>query len=193
MSDQLNEALDSFINTYIDLVGDDNRQLLTNYDADWISSCLLNTPSELSSLNDGDDAIWRPHLQPASSHLRDLASALEIEIHPQLEALFCRYYSHDLPATTERGDLDILQAWNEDDFERLQKNLISHVLMKRRLKQAETLFFATTDQEDFIISVDVGSGNIMLEQVGKVATEVLAPDLASFMKTLKPRNVVLTF
>ena len=106
---------------------------------------------------------------------------------------FINTYIHDLPATTERGDLDILQAWNEDDFERLQKNLISHVLMKRRLKQAETLFFATTDQEDFIISVDVGSGNIMLEQVGKVATEVLAPDLASFMKTLKPRNVVLTF
>jgi SecY interacting protein Syd len=193
MSNQLVENLDSFINSYIDLVGDENRELLTDYDEDWLSPCLLASESELADTTDGDKTAWRPHLQAASSHLGDLATALEIEIHPDLEALFCRYYSHDLPAVTDRGELDILQAWNKDDFERLQKNLISHVLMKRRLKQPETLFFATTDQEDFIISIDVASGNVMLEQVGKVPKEVLADNLASFIKTLRPRNVVLTF
>lgn len=193
MSNQLVENFDSFLNSYIDLAGDDNRQLLTNYDADWLSPCLLTAPNQLTSLADGDETVWRPHLQPSTSHLKDLAAALEINIDPQLEALFCRYYSHDLPAKTARGDLDILQAWNADDFERLQKNLISHVLMKRRLKQAETLFFATTDQEDFIISIDVSSGKVMLEQVGKEPAEVLANDLASFIQSLEPRNLVLTF
>lgn len=193
MSNQLVENFDSFLNSYIDLAGDDNRQLLTNYDADWLSPCLLTAPNQLTSLADGDETVWRPHLQPSTSHLKDLAAALEINIDPQLEALFCRYYSHDLPAKTARGDLDILQAWNADDFERLQKNLISHVLMKRRLKQAETLFFATTDQEDFIISIDVSSGKVMLEQVGKEPAEVLAKDLASFIQSLEPRNLVLTF
>lgn len=193
MSNSLVENFDSFVNAYIDLAGDDDRQLLTEYDADWFSPCLLLGKEQLADVADGEQTAWRPMLQPASSHLGDLATALEIEIHPQLETLFCRYYGHDLPATTERGDLDILQAWNQDDFERLQKNLISHVLMKRRLKQPETLFFATTDQEDFIISIDVASGNVMLEQVGKVPKEVLADDLNSFIKSLQPRNVVVTF
>ncbi len=193
MSNSLVENLDSFINAYIDLAGDDKRRLLTGFDTDWLSTCLLFSEVQLTDVTNGEQMAWRPQLQPASSHLGDLAAALEIEIHPQLADLFCRYYSHDLPATTERGDLDILQAWNQDDFERLQKNLISHVLMKRRLKQPETLFFATTDQDDFIISVDVASGNVMLEQVGKVPTEVLANDIASFIKTLTPRNVVVTF
>ena len=193
MSNSLVENLDSFINAYIDLAGDDKRRLLTGFDTDWLSTCLLFSEVQLTDVTNGEQMAWRPQLQPASSHLGDLAAALEIEIHPQLADLFCRYYSHDLPATTERGDLDILQAWNQDDFERLQKNLISHVLMKRRLKQPETLFFATTDQDDFIISVDVASGNVMLEQVGKVPTEVLANDIAGFIKTLTPRNVVVTF
>jgi SecY interacting protein Syd len=193
MSNSLVENFDSFVNAYIDLAGDNDRQLLTEYDADWFSPCLLLGKEQLADVADGEQTAWRPMLQPASSHLGDLAKALEIEIHPQLETLFCRYYGHDLPATTERGDLDILQAWNQDDFERLQKNLISHVLMKRRLKQPETLFFATTDQEDFIISVDVASGNVMLEQVGKVPKEVLADDLNSFIKSLQPRNVVVMF
>lgn len=193
MSNSLVETFDSFVNAYIDLVGDEDRQLLTEYDADWFSPCLLLDEAQLLDVADGEQTTWRPQLQPVSSHLGDLAKALEIDIHPQLETLFCRYYSHDLPATTERGELDILQAWNQNDFERLQKNLISHVLMKRRLKQPETLFFATTDQEDFIISIDVASGNVVLEQVGKVPEEVLADDLDSFIKSLRPRNVVVTF
>lgn len=193
MSKQIVDSLDSFINSYIDLVGDDKRELQTDFDADWLSPCLLANDEALALLADGDATSWRPHLQPASSHLGDLAKALEIDINADLETLFCRYYSHDLPAVTDRGELDILQAWNEDDFERLQKNLISHVLMKRRLKQPETLFFATTDQEDFIIVIDVATGKVMLEQVGKVPKEVLADDLPSFIQTLRPRDLVLTF
>ncbi|WP_264358393.1 SecY-interacting protein Syd [Brumicola pallidula] len=121
MLNPLVENLDSFINAYIDLAGDDKRQLLTEFDADWLSPCLLFSEIQLTDVTTGEKMAWRPQLQPVSSHLGDLAKALEIDIHPQLETLFCRYYSHDLPATTERGDLDILQAWNQDDFERLQK------------------------------------------------------------------------
>ncbi len=190
MTNQLVDNLDNFINSYIDLVGNDNRQMVTEFDADWLSPCIQVSEAELSSIDDGTEVYWAPSLQPKNTHLGDLAKALEVDIDPQLEALFCRYYSHDLPAQTDRGELDILQAWNKDDFERLQKNLISHVLMKRRLKQPETLFFATTDQDDFIISLEVASGNVMLEQVGKIPTEVLASDLASFIKALRPRDAV---
>ena len=78
-----------------------------------------------------------------------------------LLALFCRYFSHDINATAEQGGLTLLQAWNEEDFDRLQKNLIAHVLMKRRLKQADTLFFALTDEEDLLLSILLETGEVV--------------------------------
>ena len=84
------------------------------------------------------------------------------------------------------GNLQLLLPWNQDDMVRLQQNLVGHVLMKRRLDQPETLFFAVTDEEDFILSVDNQSGEVVLEQVGLLPQEVLAPDLASFLASLEP-------
>ena len=75
---------------------------------------------------------------------------------------------------------------SEEDFERLQQNLIGHLLMKQRLKQPPTLFFGLTDEDDFILSVDNASGEVVLEQVGKLPTRCLAPDLATFVDGLTP-------
>ncbi|MBF7072257.1 SecY-interacting protein [Glaciecola sp. MH2013] len=188
----LNESLDQFISSYIGLLSDDNSQIMTEYDSEWPSPCIQLTSEDLNATADGSEVPWQPVLRNDGVTLNNIAEALEIEIDPQLSALFCRYYSHDLPAVTERGELEILQAWNEEDFDRLQKNLIAHVLMKRRLKQPETLFFATTDQEEFIISLELATGNVVLEQVGKLPKEVLAPDIATFIDSLKPRAVVVT-
>jgi SecY interacting protein Syd len=183
-------SLEQFHTAYIDLIGNDERLMMTEFDSDWLSPCIQLSEELLAKTNDGDSVPWKPVRRDSGLSLDNLASALEIEIDPQLSALFCGYFSHDLPASTERGDLDIIQVWNEEDFERLQKNLIAHVLMKRRLKHDDTLFFATTDQEEFIISLDVKTGNVMLEQVGKVPQEVLAPDIATFISGLTPRPVV---
>ena len=43
-----------------------------------------------------------------------------------------------------------------------------------------------TDEEDFIISIDNDTGEVVLEQVGKRPSEVLAPNLAEFLAHLKP-------
>ena len=83
MSNSLVENLDSFINAYIDLAGDDKRQFLTEFDTDWLSPCLLFSEVQLTDVTNGEQMAWRPQLQPASSHLGDLAAALEIDIHPQ--------------------------------------------------------------------------------------------------------------
>lgn len=61
--------------------------------------------------------------------------------------------------------------------------------MKRRLKQPETLFFAVTDQEDFIISLEHHSGHVVVEQVGKKPHIKLADSLLAFIQTLKPNPV----
>ncbi|MDU0356093.1 SecY-interacting protein Syd [Paraglaciecola aquimarina] len=85
--------------------------------------------------------------------------------------------------------MQLLQAWNLQDFERLQQNLIGHILMKRRLRQPETLFFGVTDQEDFILTLDNSTGQVLLEQVGLQSNDILAPNLAQFIDLLEPEMI----
>ena len=59
-------------------------------------------------------------------------------------------------------------------------------MMKRRLRQPVTLFFALTDDENFILSVDNETGEVVLEPVGKPATQVIASSLAAFIEGLTP-------
>ena len=80
----------------------------------------------------------------------------------------------------------MLQVVNSEDFERLQQNLIGHLLMKQRLRQAPTLFFGLTDEEDFILTVVNESGEVALEQVGREPANILAPSLAVFIEQLTP-------
>ena len=58
--------------------------------------------------------------------------------------------------------------------------------MKRRLKQRETIFFAVTDEEDTMLSVLNSTGEVYLEQTGVEVKTLLAPDLISFLRQLRP-------
>jgi SecY interacting protein Syd len=164
-----------------------NSPLLVEFDDDWNSPCLsIDDKNQSLQVENGQAVSWQPVLQNPVNTMDNIASALELEIPEELATFFTRYFSLDIPAKAQRGELSLIQAWNQHDFERLQGNLIAHVLMKRRLKQAETLFFAATDDDDFIISVDCASGQVMLEQIGLTPKEVLADTLTEFIYELTP-------
>ncbi|GBL04146.1 SecY-interacting protein [Glaciecola sp. KUL10] len=183
----ITQALDVFINKYIDLMRENNSQLLVDFDEEWTSPCLDICRENVSnSVVTGETLEWRPVRQDVANSMDNIASALELEIPEELSIFFTRYYSLDLPAKTERGELSLIQVWNQHDFERLQGNLIAHVLMKRRLKQPETLFFAATDDDDFIVSIDCASSKVMLEQIGLTPKETLAESLTEFIDGLTP-------
>lgn len=181
MSESVTKALDNFIQKY-QIVAESHPQLLkTEYDAQWPSDCYMSTESDVDNL-----VPWQPVKQQGNANLDALSAALEMQIHPDLVSFYSRYWSNNLNAKTAKGDLQLLQAWNQEDFERLQQNLIGHILMKRRLKQPETLFFALTDEDDFILTLDNKSGEVLLEQVGLLPKEVVAVDLATFIDSLEP-------
>ncbi|MBT0585025.1 SecY-interacting protein [Alteromonas oceanisediminis] len=177
MSEKLNCALDGFIHGYIDKA---EAGLVIAYDEDFPSRCIV------AAATDGENVLWQPVLQTENNHFDNVQSALDLTLNTEYTAFFTRYWSDHLHASAPDGELTLLQVWNQDDFERLQQNLIGHVLMKRRLKQPETLFFALTDQEDIIISVENTTGNVVVEQVGKRPHRTLAPSLAEFLGSLVP-------
>lgn len=173
-------ALDHFIHKWLMHQQHNDIKLLIDKDEEWPSPALTG-----GSFN-RDQEYWQPTLQSGDNSLSALEKGLDITINPQLQSYFSRYWSDNLNARTKRGGLQLLFPWNQQDFTRLQENLIAHVLMKRRLKQQDTLFFAVTDEDDFILSVLNDTGEVALEQVGREPQEILAPSLLTFLSELEP-------
>lgn len=180
MSEKVIAALDDFVQKYKDAAKTNPEMLLVEYDNDWPSECYKQSGST------GDRVNWQPIKRSGDFNFSDLEVALEMKIHQDVISYYSAYWSDNLNAKTDNGYLQLLQPWNQDDFERLQQNLIGHILMKRRLKQPETFFVALTDEDDFILTVNNNSGEVMLEQVGLVPKEVVAPSLAVLIQSLQP-------
>jgi SecY interacting protein Syd len=180
MSEKVTAALDEFVQRYLIAAKKHPKMLVVEYDNDWPSDCYT------TSGNTGDRVDWQPIMRAGIANFNDLETALEMNIHQDVISYYSAYWSDNLSAETNKGYLQLLQPWNQGDFERLQQNLVGHILMKRRLKQPETLFVALTDEDDFIITVDNTSGEVMLEQVGLLPKEVVAPNLALFIQSLQP-------
>ncbi|GAC13338.1 SecY-interacting protein [Aliiglaciecola lipolytica] len=174
-------ALQSFVSEYVDYYQNNQQPLVIQYDKNWPSPCYQQNGEQDEWVN------WRPILQTAPASFEHFEQALDLKMDEQLKQYYTCFWSDNLNANTERGNLQLLMPWNEEDFERLQKNLVAHVLMKRRLGQEETLFFAITDEDDFIVSVHNQSGKVMLEQVGLEPKETLAESLEEFIQQLSPR------
>ena len=180
MTTNILQTVDEFVARLCEFQQTHQIILSIEQDPDWPS------PAEQGKPNSDGEVIWTPSLQPSANNFQALVDGLELSPDAELEAYYTRYFSDNLDAETERGRLQLLMPWNHDDFTRLQQNLVAHVLMKRRLGQRETLFFAVTDEEDFIISVLNDTGEVVLEQVGKEPQEILASSLSAFFTQLKP-------
>jgi SecY interacting protein Syd len=59
--------------------------------------------------------------------------------------------------------------------------------MKQKLKQPLTLFFALTDDENMILSVNNDNGEVWVEKVGCEAHKKVADSLTCFIRMLTPR------
>lgn len=184
MSDHVSTALDDFVQRYLAAAKNHPHMSLVEYDQEWPSECYIS-----SGIPDGQ-VPWQPIKRKETARLTDLQRALDMDIHPAVISYYTAYWSDNLNAKTSKGQLQLLQPWNQQDFERLQQNLVGHILMKRRLKQPETLFIGLTDEDDFILSVDNESGEVVLEQVGLVPKDVLAANLAEFIHSLLPDTAV---
>jgi SecY interacting protein Syd len=185
------QILQQFSNQYINEYQHLHSHLpIIDQDDDWPSPCEVSPAEHGSnhhSISNGQ-VYWQPVLLAKEQELNfdNVESALELTLHQDVKTYFTVLYSENLDARCEEGDLSLLFAWNKDDFQRLQENLIGHILMKQRLKQKETIFFAVTDEEDMIVSVDNNTGAVWVERVGCEPHKKLADSLAVFISRLVP-------
>ena len=154
-------------------------------DEQWPSPCEQREAQNGEPL-DGH-VFWQPVANSGEQlSFENVESALNITLHQDIKDYFTSIYSESLEAQCDDGKLSLLFAWNEDDFQRLQENIIGHILMKQRLKQPITVFFAVTDEEDMIISFDNDSGEVWVEQVGRKPHKKLTNSIVEFINILEP-------
>ncbi|MCF7498800.1 SecY-interacting protein [Pseudoalteromonas sp. L1] len=151
------------------------RLPVIEHDEAWPSPCEQGDVDEQGLIQ------WRAAAQQPKGSLNDLANALELNFPEELDVLFGHLYAGNLLVRIDDHHIELLQAWNEDDFSRLQQNITGHVLMKRKLKQPETVFIGLTEQDDLLITVLVESGEVCLEYVGKKPHHVLANSISEFL------------
>lgn len=166
----------SFVENYQETL---NHLPLVAVDEQWPSPCIKE------KFND-DFMTWLPIEVKQKLSFENIERALDLSLHPTIKTYFSVIFSDSIPASCSEGYLQLLFAWSEADFERLQENLIGHVLMKQKLKQEITLFFAVTDDENIILSVNNSSGEVWAERVGCKAHKKIANSLNEFIDELQP-------
>ncbi len=147
------------------------------HDEAWPSPCEVATNDGLSE--------WQPVRRASAASLTPLSEALEVAFPDELSDFYGHLYSGNLPASIDGHRIELLQPWNEDDFVRLQQNITGHVLMKRKLKQPETVFIGLTEQDDLLITVSLTDGGVYLEYVGKTPHHQLAPSIGEFLQRIE--------
>lgn len=180
------QALATFIERYVQRYPD----LRDPFDAQWRSPCEINPP-QLSAPAESDqqmEVAWRPLRREIQQDLfAPLATALEIDVHPDITAYYGSFFSGGLEAQSSDGPVSLLQLWNDADAERLIENLLGHAIAKQRAKAPFSVFFACTDVDsELFLSVENHTGHVILERPGYKPERTVAPSLSEFIAGLTP-------
>ena len=174
-------ALGRFLERYVEACWRDLGSLPRQpHDPAWPSPCQVGSA-------DADGIIrWEPVARDSPADFSGLERALEVAIHPDVVAFYGRYWCDSIAARTDEGALTLIQVWNPEDFDRLLANLIGHALAKRRARLPLTIFIATTDEDDLMLSIGNASGAVVLETPGSEPIREVAPCIADFLDQVTP-------
>jgi len=152
---------------------------LVDFDPEWISPCQVGGVVD-------DKIQWQAAKRDEKVDFSNIEAALEVTLHPSIEALFCTAYSEHIACEFEGHPIELIQVWNEQDFQMLQENMIAHFMMQKRLKKPASMFIASCSDEMQVISILNETGQVQLETLGKKQEAVLAESLADFLQKLTP-------
>lgn len=178
---EVQQALTDFTRRYCEAWRQQEDGLPQSYE-------LYGIPSPCIVATEQQSVRWQPMPFTLAQNLDAVERALEIRICDDARAFYTTQFAGDMMARFGGHTLTLLQAWSEDDFLRLQENLIGHLVTQKRLKLAPTLFLATLDSELEIISLANLTGEVVLEKLGTAQHQVLAPSLSAFLQQLEPRS-----
>ena len=181
MPTETEAALGRLIERYIALCHQQLDSLpIQAYDPAWISPCQVGEPDAQGMI------YWQPVARTTEADFSGLERALETEIHPDIKSFYGSFWCEALDAKAEEGGFTLIQVWNPDDFDRLAENILGHAFVKQRINAPLTIFFACTDEDDFILSVENDTGKVVLENPGDLPIREVASSLPEFLNRVEP-------
>ncbi|MBV7317331.1 SecY-interacting protein [Shewanella sp. NIFS-20-20] len=175
---QLNDFLTRYIHSYQEQLG----ELPRCYPQGMVSECLRDPLAE-----DDISMQWQWVSRSSVADFTNIELALGIKFWPDMVSFYGKIYAGTLYFHSEQGVGELLQTWNDDDLDILQKNLIGHIMMKQKLKQPLTWFIGLLADGDRMITVNNQDGSVWTEVPGHEQEQRLAASLGEYLQLLTPR------
>lgn len=180
MDHEVSDALRGFTQRYVDLWQQETGKAPA-------SEGLLGLDSSCEVNRSDSEVFWLPQPFLPQSELANVERALDLQLRPEAHAFYTTQFAGDMQASYLNHTFTLVQVWSEEDFVRLQENLIGHLLTQKRLKLSPTIFLATTDSDLMLISLCNLTGEVALEEFGSKKRTILSSSLAEFLTILTPK------
>ena len=130
--------------------------------------------------------LWKPIQRAVFGDFSSIEKAIGFCLHDDIKCFYSGLYCADMKGMLNEEHLELIQVWNEEDWLRLQENILGHLMMQKRLKQDPTVFIASTPDDQDVICICNLTGKVLKERIGTDERHVLSPDLLCFLLKLTP-------
>ena len=181
MSTDVKAALDRLLRRYVEECQRVSGSLpLQEYDPAWPSACQVGEPDAAAKIH------WQPTKRDTAADFSGLERALGVAIHPDVKSFYGCYWGSPMELAAAEGGVTLIQIWNDRDFDRLVENILGHAMAKQRIKAPLTIFIASTDEGELMLSVENDTGRVVLEEPGSPPIREISASLVEFLDGLQP-------
>lgn len=142
--------------------------------------------TEQAALKREDEVRWQPVKREQFADFSNVEQGIDLTLHPDIKSFYACQFAADIPVLFQGEPLVLIQVWNDEDLRRLQENILGHLVMQKRLKNDPSVFIASTNHENELVSICNSTGKVIKEKIGTKERIVLANQMVDFIHALVP-------